>query len=110
MNTNDKPWATMGDDSVTVKLSRPTVLNGVKQDKIVIRVPTVGDLRAAAKHGKDDVEEQDVFLFASLADCAPSDIERLSVRDYNRIKDCYFRMVSEDDGPGPEVTGKAAGD
>lgn len=105
-----KNWMTIGPDSATVKLSRPTLLNGVKRDCLTMRVPTVGDLRAAAKRVKGDAEEQDIFLFASLAECAPSDIERLCMRDYNRVKECYFRLVSEDDGSGTETGGQAAGD
>ncbi|MCL2345567.1 MAG: phage tail assembly protein [Desulfobulbus sp.] len=110
MTKKTPDWLSIGPDAATVKLSRPTVLNGVKQDTLVLRTPTVGDLRAAAKRSKDDTEEQDIFLFAALAECAPGDIERLCVRDYNRVKESYFRLVSEDDGSGTEAGSPAAGD
>ena len=90
-------WLTVSEDSASIKLSRPTELNGVKQNRIILRVPTIGDLRAAAKHAKDDKEAQEIFLFASLAECSPPDIERLSVKDYNRLQEGYFRLVADDD-------------
>ena len=50
MSKKTPDWLTIGPENITIKLSRPTAMNGVKQDKIALRVPTVGDLRAAAKH------------------------------------------------------------
>ncbi|MGQ0711181.1 MAG: phage tail assembly protein [Rhodoferax sp.] len=110
MSKKTSDWLTIGPEKITVKLSRPTTMNGVKQDKIALRVPTVGDLRAAAKHCKDDKEEQEIFLFASLAECAPGDIEKLSVKDYNRVQEGYFRLITDDNPDGTETAGKAAGD
>lgn len=109
MSKKTPDWLTIGPENATIKLSRPTTMNGVKQDKIALRVPTVGDLRAAAKHSKDDKEEQEIFLFASLAECAPSDIEKLSVKDYNRVQEGYFRLIADDYADGTETDGEAAG-
>lgn len=109
MSKKTPGWMTVGPDNATVKLSRPSVMNGLKQDKVVLRMPTVGDLRAAAKQS-NDTEEQDAILFASLAECAVADIDKLHVRDYNRIKECYFRLVSEDDDEGTKNGGETAGD
>ena len=97
MSTSEHAWLALSQDqeSVTVTLSRPTEINGVKQDRITLRTPTVADLRNASKHSKGDVDAQDIFLFASLAECAPADIERLSIKDYNRIKEGYFRLVND---------------
>ncbi|MCW5319619.1 phage tail assembly protein [Verminephrobacter aporrectodeae subsp. tuberculatae] len=102
-------WMSIGPENITVTLSRPSVLNGVRQDKIVMRVPTMSDLRAATKHVKDK-EEQEIYLFASLTECAPGDIERLSIRDYNRIQEGFFRHVNEDHADAAQAVGKAAGD
>lgn len=103
-------WLTVGADSATVKLSRPIDMNGVKQNQLTMRVPTVGDLRAAAKQNKDDKESQEITLFASLAGCAPADIERLSVADYGRVQEGYFRLIDDDDnGSGTEDAGQATG-
>lgn len=90
-------WLDVGAEFTTVTLSRATAMNGIKKDKVTLRIPTVGDLRAAAKHSKDDKEELEIFLFASLAECSPADIEGLSVRDYKRVQEGYFRLIAEAD-------------
>lgn len=106
MSKKTPDWLSVGQENITIKLSRPTPMNGVKQDKLVLRVPTVGDLRSAAKQSKDDKEEQEIFLFASLAECAPSDIERLTIKDYGRVQEGYFRLVDDqDDAAGTEAAG-----
>ncbi|MDR0578044.1 MAG: phage tail assembly protein [Candidatus Accumulibacter sp.] len=102
-------WLTVGQESVTIALSRATEMNGVKQNRITLRVPTVGDLRAASKQAKDDREEQEVILFASLAECGVADIEKLSVVDYNRVQEGYFRLIADGDDDGTETAGAAAG-
>jgi hypothetical protein len=107
--SNKQNWLTVTTDNATIKLSRPSLLNGVRQDKLTLRTPTVGDLRGASKHSKDDAEAQDVFLFASLAECSPDDIEKLTVRDFRRVQKGYFRLVAEDDESGIENSGEAAG-
>ena len=105
MSKKTPDWMTVGQDGIVVKLSRATELNGVKQDRISLRVPTVGDLRAAARHGNGDKETQEIHLFASLASCAPDDIERLTVKDYGRVQEGYFRLITDDDGPATEGAG-----
>ena len=97
-------------DSLTVKLARPTEINGIKQNRITLRVPTIGDVRAASKQNPDDKEGQEITLFASLAGCSPSDIERLTVKDYGRVQEGYFRLVADqDDTGGTEAAGQTAG-
>ncbi|MCK6435961.1 phage tail assembly protein [Rivihabitans pingtungensis] len=102
-------WLAVGADSITITLSRASSMNGIKQNKVTLRTPTIGDLRAAYRHSKDDKESQEIFLFASLAECAPADIEGLSVRDYNRVQDGYFRLIAEDDSSGAEAASETAG-
>lgn len=105
----NQDWMSEGADGITVKLTRPVEMNGVKQNQITVRVPTVGDLRAAERQSKDDKESREIMLFATLANCAPADIERLTVKDYGRIQDCYFRLISDGDGPGSESDRAAPG-
>ena len=109
MSKKTPDWLTIGPENATIRLSRPTAMNGVQQDKIALRIPTVGDLRAAAKLSRDDKEYQEIVLFASLAECAPADIEKLSVRDYNRVQEGYFRLIADDYADGTETDGEAAG-
>ena len=110
MSRKTPVWLSASADGIGIKLARPTELNGVKQNRITLRIPTIGDLRAAAKHAKDDKEAQEIFLFASLGECSPSDIEKLSVKDYNRVQEGYFRLVADDDDDGTETAGEKTGD
>lgn len=109
MNKSTPEWLEVDNEGATVTLSRPAEMNGVKQNKLHLRLPTVADLRAAKKQHKDDDEAQEIFLFASLAQCGPGDIERLIVRDYTRVQTAYFRLNAEDGGPGNQAAGQAAG-
>lgn len=90
-------WLTVAAEAVTIQLSKAAEFNGVQVDRVTLREPTIGDLRTAAKLHKDDKEAQEFHLFASLAECAPGDIERLTVKNYNRIQEGYFRLVADDE-------------
>ncbi|MGV8899992.1 MAG: phage tail assembly protein [Burkholderiaceae bacterium] len=105
-------WLTLGPDGAAVRLSRPTEFNGVKIDRLSLRTPEIGDLRAAKKVAGSDNEQQEIILFASLAGCSPTDIGRLAVKDYNRVQEGYFRLVSDDEdgAAGSADTGAPAGD
>jgi hypothetical protein len=109
MSKKTPNWLTEGTENVSIQLSRPTEMNGIKQNRVTLRIPTVGDLRAAAKQANGNNEEQEIILFASLAECATSDIEKLSIKDYKRVQEGYFRLVTDSDGDGIEATGKATG-
>ena len=89
-------WLVINDDgSATVTLSRPREFNTVKTDKVTLREPTVKDWRAAKLMHKDDKEALEVTLLASLAGCAPSDIDGVSMRDYGRLQEGYFRLSAD---------------
>lgn len=90
-------YLTLTADSVIVKLSKPTELNGIQQDSIRLRAPTVRDVRSAQATGGDDDEQRELNLFASLAEVAPKDLESLVLKDYTRLQAGYFRLVQEDD-------------
>jgi hypothetical protein len=96
MDHNTIPaWLRPGTDAITVTLSRPESFNGVKTNQLVLRAPTVRDMRGAQKMHPNDVEERELALFASLAQVAPADLEQLKLTDYNRIQEAYFRLVSD---------------
>ncbi|SFU79721.1 phage tail assembly protein [Pseudoduganella namucuonensis] len=96
MDKNTVPaWLRPGTDAITVTLSRAEAFNGVKTNQLVLRAPTVRDMRGAQKLHPDDVEERELALFASLAQVAPADLEQLKLTDYNRLQDAYFRLVSD---------------
>lgn len=89
-------WMAVGDDRVTVTLSRPTDANGVQVDKISLRAPTVRDLRNAQQTG-DSEEQRELNLFASLAEVSGKDLEGMTLKDYTRLQAGYFRLVQDDE-------------
>ncbi|MFT2186370.1 phage tail assembly protein [Pseudomonas putida] len=84
-------------DRVTVTLSKPAQLNGIVSDKISLRAPTVRDMRAAQATGGADDEQRELNLFASLAEVGVKDLETLTVKDYTRLQNGYFRLVQDDE-------------
>lgn len=83
-------------DRVTVTLSTPGELNGVKQDTITLRAPTVRDIRNSTKTSDGDDEQRELNLFASLSEVGIKDLEGLTYKDYNRISSGYTFLVRED--------------
>ena len=107
MSKNTPHWLAVDDDGATITLTHPTNLNGVKQNKVRLRAPTIADLRAAKRKFPDDSEGQEIQLFASLAECGFEEIELMRLKDYTRVQAGYFRLVAEGDNAGTAAAGKA---
>ncbi|MCF5228525.1 phage tail assembly protein [Pseudomonas sp. PA-5-4G] len=90
-------WLLVTTDQAVVTLSCPTEINGVAVDKLPLRSPTVGDVRAANRDAAGDAEQRELVLFASLAGAPIADLEGLKLVDFNRLQAGYFRM-DQDDG------------
>lgn len=90
-------WLSVTTDQAVVTLSCPTEINGVAVDKLPLRSPTVGDVRAANRDAAGDAEQRELVLFASLAGAPIADLEGLKLVDFNRLQAGYFRM-DQDDG------------
>jgi len=90
-------WLAVSPDRVTVTLSNPVEMNGIKVDTVSLRSPTVRDIRAAQKVSGDDDEQRELNLFASLAEVGTKDLEGMALKDYNRLQTGYFRLVQDDD-------------
>ena len=84
-------------DRVTVTLSTPAELNGVKQDTITLRAPTVRDIRNSTKTSDGDDEQRELNLFASLAEVHVKELEGLAYKDYNRLATGYTFLVRDDE-------------
>lgn len=108
VNTQDATkvpkYLKVGANGVTVTLRDGVTLQadadgtgGIKTDVLQMRPPTIRDVRAAQKGANGDQEDQEIILFASLAGVSTKELERLSVRDYNRVTEGYFRLVQDDD-------------
>ena len=84
-------------ESVTVTLTKPTEMNGVKVDTITLRAPTVRDMRISSQTSDGDDEQRELNLFASLAEVGVKDLEGLTYKDYNRVSTGYTFLVREDE-------------
>jgi len=89
-------WLQLGDGIATVILSKPSEANGIKVDKLILREPTVREMRAATLHVCSNEEEQEMVLFCSLASIGRADLEGLLMRDYRRLQTAYFRLGADD--------------
>ncbi|UMY64035.1 phage tail assembly protein [Pseudomonas sp. LS.1a] len=84
-------------ENVTITLTKPTEMNGIKLDTITLRAPTVRDIRVSTQTGGDDDEQRELNLFASLAEVSAKDLEGLTYKDYNRVAAGYSFLVREDE-------------
>ncbi|SNB63695.1 Phage tail assembly chaperone protein, E, or 41 or 14 [Pseudomonas sp. URIL14HWK12:I8] len=84
-------------ENVTITLTKPVELNGVKQDKITLRAPTVRDIRNSTKTSDGDDEQRELNLFASLAEVHVKELEGLAYKDYNRVAAGYTFLVRDDE-------------
>ena len=84
-------------ENVTVTLTKPTPINGVDTDTITLRAPTVKDIRNSSKTSGGDEEQQELNLFASLAEVGVKDLEGMTYKDYNRVATGYNFLVREDE-------------
>lgn len=89
-------WLSLTTDQVLVTLSCPSQINGVTVDKLALRSPTVGDVRAANREVGGDDEQRELVLFAALSGAPVADLEGLKLVDFNRLQAGYFRMDNDD--------------
>ena len=89
-------WLSIDTDRAVISLSRPSEVNGIKVDTLVLRAPLVREVRAADRAAGDDDEQRELQLFASLAEAGLKDLEGLKVVDYNRLQAGYFRLEQDD--------------
>lgn len=90
-------YLTLTAENVTVRLSKPTSLNGIDQATITLRAPTVKDIRSSGQTSDGDEEQRELNLFASLAEVGVKDLEGLTYKDYNRVATGYNFLVREDE-------------
>lgn len=76
-----------------VKLKYPVRLaTGEMLEKLSLRRPKVGDIRAAANLATD--AEQELFIFARLTGLVPEDLDALDFVDYQELQR-VFRTMQE---------------
>jgi hypothetical protein len=90
-------WLSIDTDRAVITLSRPSEVNGVKVDTLVLRAPLVREVRAADRVAGDDDEQRELQLFASLAEAGLKDLEGLKVVDYRRLQAAYSNLVPHAD-------------
>jgi hypothetical protein len=90
-------WLLLNTDNAVVTLTRPSEVNGVKVDSLMLRAPLVREVRAADRAAGDDDEQRELQLFASLAEAGIKDLEGLKVVDYRRLQAAYSHMVPHAD-------------
>ncbi|PKH35131.1 hypothetical protein BI292_25995 [Pseudomonas sp. 43NM1] len=89
-------WLTVTPDNALVTLLCPSEINGVMVDKLVMRSPTVLDVRAANRESGGDEVSREVVLFANLTGVNVGELEGLKLVDYYRLQAGYFRLVRDD--------------
>ncbi|MBD9456166.1 phage tail assembly protein [Pseudomonas sp. PDM05] len=89
-------WLVVGPDGAVVTLSKAYDVNDIKLDRLMLRAPTVRDVRAATSASNGDDDQRDTILLANLSDSNTKDLEGLKLTDYQRLQAAYFRLVQDD--------------
>jgi hypothetical protein len=90
-------WLAVTEAGVTITLSKPKPFNGITVETLHMRSPTVREVRACQKAHPNDELAVDAMLFSSLMDIPEKELMELTLRDYERVKRGYFRLVDEDE-------------
>ena len=78
-----------------ISLSFPLDVNGATIRTIHMRRPTVADMLAADKAKGTDAEKE-VAMFANLCTLAPSDLAKLDMADYAKLREAWSGFLSSD--------------
>ncbi|PIB50003.1 hypothetical protein AOA60_27400 [Pseudomonas sp. 2822-17] len=89
-------WLVVGPDGAIVTLSRPYDIKDIKHDRLMLRAPTVRDVRAATSASNGDDDQRETLLLANLSESDTKDLEGLKLTDYQRLQAAYFRLVQDD--------------
>lgn len=89
-------WLVVGPDGAAVTLSKPYDFKDMKLDRLMLRAPTVRDVRAATSASNGDDDQRDTVLLANLSESDTKDLEGLKLTDYQRLQAAYFRLVQDD--------------
>lgn len=92
MATKAVDYITEGVGYVDIKLSRPAKLNGVDQEVVRMREPTVGDTEVISEMAGSDATRE-IHAIANLCDLAPADLRKLPQRDFNRLQRGYMTFI-----------------
>lgn len=86
-------WFEAGDGHVDITLSKPLDVNGTKRPKLRLREPLVSDQLAADEAGGDSDSKRETFLIGNMAELAPSDLNKLTLRDYKRLQYGFLSFI-----------------
>lgn len=79
--------------SKEIKLKYPVRLaTGEMLEKLTLRRPKVGDIRAVAGLATD--AEQELAIMARISGLVPEDLDELDIADYKALQE-FFRAVSQ---------------
>jgi hypothetical protein len=80
------------DNQKNITLQFPVKANGVLLTELTIRRPKVKDRLAAAKAAASE-DEQEIYLIATLAGIAPSDVHEMDLLDYETAQDALLGFM-----------------
>lgn len=75
-------------DKNRVVFTQPVTLGGETVSSVVMREPTVADMRAVDKQGSTDLERE-ILMIGRLINVPGEELDALSVVNYKRLQDRY---------------------
>lgn len=87
MDTNKAAGAASAEKN-RVLFTHPVTLNGETVGSVVMREPTVADMRAVDKQGRTDLERE-ILMIGRLIGVPGEELDALSVSNYKRLQEQY---------------------
>ncbi|MDE4537667.1 phage tail assembly protein [Pseudomonas sp. ITEM 17296] len=89
-------WLKLTLEHAVVRLAAPIVREGVKVDRLTMHSPSIRLSREVEAEAGDDNSKLETLLFQRLTETTPTELHSLTIRDYNRVRAAYFRLVHQD--------------
>lgn len=77
---------------IDIELGKSLEIDGAKIAAIRMREPTVGDQLAMDEMKGSDAAKE-ISLFANLCEISPSDIKRLTLKDYKQLQKAFANFM-----------------
>ncbi|SMF59226.1 MULTISPECIES: phage tail assembly protein [unclassified Pseudomonas] len=89
-------WLKLTLEHAVVHLVEPIERDGVKVDRLTLQSPSIRLSREVEAEAGDDNSKLETLLFQRLTETTPAELHSLTIRDYNRVRAAYFRLVHQD--------------
>ncbi|QKN87918.1 tape measure protein chaperone [Acinetobacter phage vB_AbaP_Alexa] len=90
--SNTPDFLDIHDDHIVITLKAGVEIDGAKVNALTMREPTVDDNLAMDAYKGTDAQKE-LFMFGNLCGVAPTDLQKLTLRDYGRVQKAFTNFI-----------------